>query len=428
MVFHLVRMLSPVREVTTAEKAGVLMPDAFSREVGDLGTWIDQLPFVDHHCHAPLRPERINGDGRDQLRATFTESGNPVAQQRDVPDTLVYRTMIRDLARLLGSETTEAAVLAARQKIEPAAYHAQLAKDAGLAASYDDFLFSQADCYPAADWAKLIGLPVRPILRIETQAEQLLASGAGADWPSFRKAFTDALDGSMKSGGIAFKSIAAYRSGLALDRPEDGAVNAALDEARRSIERGEHFRLAALPLVTALVWATFEYAAGAPKPIPIQFHVGLGDDDVYLPSSNPALMRQLFREPRFHEVPVVLLHNYPYVRDAAYLANIYPNVYLDLGLTLPLAGYDAASLIRQALGLAPVTKILASSDGHAMPEFQWFAIHHWRRALTEALNGAINDGWVAGTNEAVEIAKGVLAGNAQRIYTAQPPAAAKPAG
>ncbi|HLI50651.1 MAG TPA: amidohydrolase family protein, partial [Thermomicrobiaceae bacterium] len=303
----------------------------------------------------------------------------------------------------------------------------QLAKDAGLEASYDDYLFSQADCYPPADWAKLTGLPVRPILRIETQAEQLLTSGVG-DWTSFRKAFTDALDASVKSGAIAFKSIAAYRSGLALDQPDDSAVAAALDEAKRSVEQGEHFRLSALPLVAGLVWATFEYAAAASKPMPVQFHVGLGDDDVYLPSSNPALMRPLFREPRFHDVPVVLLHNYPYVRDAAYLANIYSNVYLDLGLTLPLAGYDAVPLIRQALGLAPVTKILASSDGHAMPEFQWFAIHHWRRALTEVLNGAISDGWVDGTNEAVEIAKGVLAGNAQRIYTAQPPAAAKPAG
>lgn len=381
----------------------------------DLGARIADLPFVDHHCHAPLRPERIDGDGRAELRATFTESADPIVQQRDVPNTLVYRTMIRELARLLDCEPEEAAVLARKQEIDPAAYHRRLARDAGLEASYDDYFFGEEDCYSPEAWAELTGCPVRPILRIETRAEKLLTSGAGDSWRTFRQAFTDALDDSIKSGAIAFKSIAAYRSGLALDRPDQGSVDAALNEARRTIEGGGRLRLASLPLIAALVWATFEYAAEAEQPIPIQFHVGLGDDDVYLPSSNPALLRPLFREPRFHDVPVALLHNYPYVRDAAYLANIYPNVYIDLGLTLPLAGYDATPLIRQALGLAPVTKILASSDGHAMPEFQWFAIHHWRRALAAALSGAIEEGWLE-SDEAVKVAEGILAGNARAIY------------
>ena len=170
---------------------------------------------------------------------------------------------------------------------------------------------------------------------------------------------------------------------------------------RAEIEQadGERVRLANKPLIDALIWETLEVAAELRRPL--QFHVALGDDDVYLPTSNPLLLRSIFQEPRFRDVPIVMLHCYPFMREAAYLSSIYPNAYIDLGLTVPLAGTNCAALIAETIGVAPASKILASSDGHAVPEFQWFASRLWRSSLVRAL-GDIVDADMLTEREAVE--------------------------
>jgi predicted TIM-barrel fold metal-dependent hydrolase len=64
--------------------------------------------------------------------------------------------------------------------------------------------------------------------------------------------------------------------------------------------------------------------------IPVQFHTGLGDNDLRLSLATPSLM-----QPLIHAHPktnFVLLHaSYPFTREAGYLVSVYPNVYLDFG-------------------------------------------------------------------------------------------------
>ncbi|HET9015110.1 MAG TPA: amidohydrolase family protein, partial [Thermomicrobiaceae bacterium] len=253
--------------------------------------------------------------------------------------------------------------------------------------------------------------PVRPVLRIETFAERLLPSATS--WDAFRHEFTESLAASHSRGVVAFKSIAAYRSGLEIQRVDAAEAAAGFDAVRAEIAAGGPFRLTNKPLIDALLWQTLEVASELS--MPIQFHVGLGDDDVYLPSSNPTQLRAIFQESRYGAVPIVLLHNYPYVREAAYLASIYPNVYVDLGLTIPLAGPDCPALLRAALGVAPASKVLASSDGHGVPEFQWLAARMWRRALVRVLAEVVDEG-VLGDAEATEVAAMVLHATAELIY------------
>ena len=367
------------------------------------------IPLLDHHCHAPLRlPQAIDGP---TLRAPFTESTDPDVRLGDVPQTLAYRSMIRWLSGLLGCDPTEDAVLRARAAYLPEDYQRLLADDAVLSALYADYLFAEGGSYAPDEWSVLTGRPVRPILRIETFAERLLP--AVDSWDAFRHEFTESLAASRSRGVVAFKSIAAYRSGLEIERVDAAGAEAAFDEVRAAIEEGGPLRLTSKPLIDALIWQTLEVASELG--VPVQFHVGLGDDDVYLPASNPALMRALFRESRYGAVPLVLLHNYPYVREAAYLASIYPNVYVDLGLTVPLAAADVPAQLRQALGLAPTNKVLASSDGHGVPEFQWVAARMWRRALVRVLAEVVDDGALSDA-EATEVAAMVLHATAELIY------------
>jgi predicted TIM-barrel fold metal-dependent hydrolase len=372
---------------------------------------ISEIIFLDHHCHAPLR---LDGplDPRT-LRATFTESTDPQVQQDDVTGTSGYRTMIRWLAGLLGSDPTEAAVLTSRATYDVTDYYRLLADDARLGPCFNDYLFQHESCYSSAEWSDLIGRPVRELLRIETLAEQL--AGEHLNWEAFRQAFGQALAASISRGGCGFKSIAAYRGGLQVEPVVAATASATFDHYRSEIDQagGERVRLAHKPLIDALIWETLEVAAELR--LPLQFHVALGDDDVYLPTSNPVLLRAIFREPRYRQVPIVMLHCYPFVREAAYLTSIYPNAYIDLGLTVPLAGSNCAALIAEALGVAPLHKILASSDGHAVPEFQWFAVRLWRAALTEVLANNV-ERYMMTDREAIEAAAMILHANSERIY------------
>lgn len=367
------------------------------------------IPLLDHHCHAPLRlPQAIEATA---LRAPFTESTLAAVQVDDVPQTVQYRAMIRWLAGLLGCDPTEHAVLRARASYLPEQYHRLLADDAVLGALLADYLFAENGSHSPQEWSELTGRAVHRVLRIETFAERLLP--AAATWEAFRHEFAESLAAACSRDVVAFKSIAAYRSGLDIQQVDAATAGAAFDAVHAEIEAGTFIRLTSKPLIDALLWETLEVASEVG--VPLQFHVGLGDDDVYLPTSNPTLLRPIFREPRYSGVPIVLLHNYPYVREAAYLASIYPNAHVDLGLTVPLAGPHCDALTLEALGLAPANKVLASSDGHGVPEFQWFAARLWRASLTRVLAGIVDAGMLD-DGEALEVAAMVLHANAEQIY------------
>ncbi len=372
---------------------------------------ISEIPLLDHHCHAPLRLS----DPLDPviLRATFTESTDRVVQEQDVTATSGYRAMIRWLSQLLGADPTEHAVLQARAKFEPVEYHRLLADDARLGPLYNDYLFQQRQCYSSAEWEEMTGREVRGLLRIETLAEQITVQCSS--WDDFRQEFGQALAASQAENGVGFKSIAAYRTGLEIQQIDAATASEAFDAYRREVEQadGDRVRLANKPLIDALIWETLEVAAELE--FPLQFHVALGDDDVYLPTSNPVLLRSIFQQTRFRNVPIVMLHCYPFVREAAYLTSIYPNAYIDLGLTVPLAGSNCAPLIDEVIGVAPAHKILASSDGHAVPEFQWFAARLWRTSLVQVL-GNIVDQDLMTNREAIETATMILHANSEEIY------------
>src|SRR5207248_11021353 len=92
---------------------------------------------------------------------------------------------------------------------------------------------------------------------------------------------------------------------------------------------------------------------------PVQFHCGFGDWDLYLSRADPSHLKPLIE--RFRETPFVLLHCYPFVREAGWLAHVYGNVWFDLSLTIPHV-FRREAILRQALELAPVATLLYASD------------------------------------------------------------------
>jgi predicted TIM-barrel fold metal-dependent hydrolase len=76
------------------------------------------------------------------------------------------------------------------------------------------------------------------------------------------------------------------------------------------------------------------------------------------------------------------------VRQAGWLAHVYGNVFLDVSLTIPHV-WRHAEMVREALELAPVSKLLYASDAAKTPELYFLAARGWRAALAEVLAEAL---------------------------------------
>lgn len=386
------------------------------------------LGLIDHHCHS-LRADWATAaaDPRSAVspgwRQCFTEASSQDVIDRDVPYLLGYRHFLTEINRMLGayehgvgagspSRSHEDEVIERRDRLAGEPYLRHLLDDASTTALLVDTGFGGPQALDIDELRRISGRDVREVVRLESVAEDVLSGGGppGRSLSAFVDAVGARLAEALDSGAVAIKSILAYRTGLRM--PDAGAL--AQRQAFARMNRRQQARRFDDPvLVPSLVRLAGELAAQ--RGVPLQFHTGFGDPDIDLPAADPALLRRLFRDPRTEACPVVLLHCYPYVRTASYLANTYPQVFMDLSLTLPLAEPVAATVVREALALCPATKLLAASDGHSYPEMHWWGAIVWRRALAEVLD-AERKAEALDEPAATEVAGRILAGNAGRLY------------
>lgn len=367
---------------------------------------LGDIPAIDQHAHPLLKADAWVSM---PFTAFFTESRDPDIIQHHARHTLFYRRSLRDMAALLSCEASETAVVARRRELGLDALSARCFQASNLSAVFLDDGFLPDNILPRR-WHRRF-VPVRRILRIENLAEKLLET----DVP-----FDGLLDGFRRqidpppAGTVALKSIAAYRSGLAVSPVSLEQARAGFNALKKSSAIGGQ-RLSAKPLIDFLVMESMRLAAR--HRLPIQFHTGFGDPDLDLRNSNPLHLRWLLEAPDWLEVPVVLLHaGYPFVREAGYLAAVYPQVYVDIGLTVPflsIAGMQA--MLRQLLELTPTTKLLFSSDAHLTPELFYLGAKWGRQALARVLEDAIHDGDLTAA-EADSTAERILHANARRLY------------
>ncbi|GIF71672.1 amidohydrolase family protein [Asanoa siamensis] len=323
--------------------------------------------LVDHHCHGVVR--------RDLDRATFeswlTEADGPA------PGTTLFDSALGEALRehcfpLLGA-ATPAEYLGRRAELGHAEVARRLLRAAGLAAVLVDTGFAPEPLTAPAELGALAGAASYEVVRLEAVAEGL-APGVTAS--GFGAAVRDALaTAAARPATVAFKSVAAYRVGLAL-RPERPSVRDVAVAAGRWLAGGGG-RLADETLHRFLAFAAVDTG------LPVQFHTGLGDRDVDLRACDPLLLAPWLRAVELAGVPVLLLHCYPYQRNAGYLAQVFPAVHLDLGLATHNVGARAGAVLAEALELCPYGKFLYSSDGFALPE-----LHFLGAALFRAAAGA----------------------------------------
>jgi predicted TIM-barrel fold metal-dependent hydrolase len=112
-----------------------------------------------------------------------------------------------------------------------------------------------------------------------------------------------------------------------------------------------------------------------------------------------------------------MLHeSYPYTAEAAYLAVSYPNAYLDIAYTLPpLDRLELHRVTGVALGAAPASKIMVSSDGVGIPEQYWLGAIRARDVVGRVL-GAMVEADELSPEVAATMGRMILHDNAVRLY------------
>ncbi|GAB4381387.1 MAG: amidohydrolase family protein [Elainellaceae cyanobacterium] len=365
------------------------------------------ISVIDQHAHNLVRPDVV---ACKPYAAAFTEGYDPEIINHHASHTFCYRRSLRDIANLLNCEPNETAILARRKDLGLQALTQHCFDKANLKAIYLDDGFLPDTILPIA-WHQQF-VPVYRLLRIEWLAEQMIHQ---VDYfEIFLEWFRSELD-PPPEGVIGLKSIAAYRTGLDIQPiPQDLAAEQ-FYALKETTDPEQPIRLSNKPLIDFLVHEALAIAAR--HRLPVQFHTGFGDPDLDLRLANPLHLRLLLEDPRYQQVPIVLLHAaYPFMQAAGYLASVYPQVYLDFGLAIPfLSVAGMRHTVQTLLDLSPTSKILYSSDAHLIPELYYLGAKWGREILGQVLEQAIDDQDLT-TQEAEAAATAILWQNAQTLY------------
>lgn len=157
----------------------------------------------------------------------------------------------------------------------------------------------------------------------------------------------------------------------------------------------------------------FGLHAAIERGLPLQLHTGIGDRDLDLHRVNPLHLLDLLRATS--DVPILLLHCYPYHREAGYLAQAFPNVHFDVGLGINHTGVRSVAVVAESLELAPFAKQLYSSDAWGPPELHYLGALLWRRAVTTTFGRWVaDDDWSEA--DARRVVNMIAHENARRVY------------
>jgi predicted TIM-barrel fold metal-dependent hydrolase len=377
--------------------------DGPSPEVNDL---LARIGLVDHHTHSIVGGPIARADYLFML----DESDKPEAAGLAGLETQVgfaVRRWCAPLLKMRASEPEET-FLERRLAMTNDAAAARLLPMAGFERLIVETGFRGERLVGPDELGRLASARVSTVVRLETVAESLALGGIGAG--RFADAVVGAVADSLSAGAIGLKSIAAYRHGLDLDpsRPERAAVERAAGAWLRTVEETGSARITDPVLLRLLLWTAVDTGR------PLQIHTGYGDTDLDLRRADPIHLTDFIRATE-GRLPILLLHTYPFQRNAGYLAQMFANVYLDVGLAINYVGAQSPQVIAESLELAPFGKLLFSSDAWGLPELHLVGSLLFRRGMSRVVGE-----WVARGDwslaDAERVVRRIAGENARRVY------------
>jgi len=393
---------------------------------------IRSTPIIDHHAHPLLTPD---AQPKHPLLAVTTEAHGDAIDSATT--SLPHLRAVRQLASVLGCALTWEAVVAAIEdrRLEcPDDWTAECL--AGIETILiDDGLDNEDDAHAYPWHDDYTRSRCKRIVRVEKVAADIIRrlgkacatstqtadvfDDAFAEWTrAFDSHIVTALD---DPDVVAFKSVIGYRTGLDIAHQPGGIhetrARADFKELIANFALLDFDKLQTKSLNNLVVHRTAQLVRDSPsrKKKPIQFHTGLGDNDLILAKSSPSHLQDFIRA--YPTVPIVLLHaGYPFTRETGYLASVYENVYADIGEVFPCVSQDGQErIVREVLELCPWSKILWSTDGHWFPETYLLAVMQMREVFETVLCDYVRRGHL-GWRAAIDLVRDVLFKNAKKLY------------
>ncbi len=383
-------------------------PDVFSgvedRVPDALADRLRNVALVDHHVHGAFNKPVDRAGFEASINEGSTDPVPDFMTMFDSPLGLAIRRWCAPVLGLPGHAPADD-YWARRSELGPDELTAAMLPQAGVSRWIVDTGFKGDLLTTPEQLTELSGRPASEILRLERLTEDLLETGTDPDdFPAaFRSALQDAVD---SPNVVGTKTIAAYRTNFDIDwsRPTDVAV---VEHARSLASQGSGLR------VDSPVLIAFGVHEAAEHGLPVQVHVGFGDRDLDLNRTDPLLLLPLLRT--MTPVPILLLHCYPFHRQAGYLAQAFDHVNFDVGLAINYLGSRSTALVGEALDTAPFAKQLYSSDAFGPPEFHLLGAVLWRRAMGLVLGEWVRTG-DCGEQDAIAIVDMIGVHNATRVY------------
>lgn len=372
---------------------------------------LNGIPVVDNHCHPILLQQNMD---TQQFRSYFSEASHTSFALKHVPNSVYYLWLLRQLATIYGTGRAEDAIIAARNSQSSD----DLLRSLIQAANIDTLILDVGhpapdECYAPEQLNRITKCRTAKLLRLEVLMQNLIT--AYADFDEVVERFASEVDYSRENGYCGLKSIVAYRTGLNIAIwTKDEAVDAFKEARGEAMEKGT-LRIAHKPLLDYLLHVAF--AVAAERGLPIQFHTGYGDGDLDMRLANPLHLRAVLERSEYQTMQVILLHeSYPYCQAGAYLAAIYPHVYFDLSYAIPfLDKLEMLAFTRQALGIAPASKLMYSSDGIFVPEMHWAGAIRGRKIIGQVLQEMIAAEEID-EQQAYRLAQQILHDTAYSVY------------
>jgi predicted TIM-barrel fold metal-dependent hydrolase len=375
---------------------------------------LNYFRVVDDHCH-PFDPRRET-QGFEQYWSLAINPLDPL----DLKNTILYRLVMRELSKFLELKwpCPEAEVIEKRNtryKENPKAYLDSLFRAANIETLILDIGYPAEEftgySVDIDEFSSLLPISLaRKIVRIEPIMFRLVKQELR--FTEFTRAFNESLENDIKKhNAVALKTVIAYPTGLEVKKLEEAQIARSyysylVDKTDKQAEKA---------LRDFLVLQTLE--ACIRHDIPLQLHTGVGDSPLIdLRLSNPLHLFNILKDDHFLKAKIVIVHaGYPYTAEAGFLANTYPNVYIDLSEMNPFSSIGLEPKLLELMEMTPLTKLMYGSDGYNIPELFWFSAIYFKKVLGRVLDKLIVDE-VFDQEEATTVAKWILSENAKRIY------------
>ena len=387
-----------------------------------------KLPVVDAHCHSYLEsPKLMHGAEFSRYSNILAAPPNFLEGSFKPPDYQLQRSksrlsamdreqpysnlMVRWLSEFFRCKPDFDAVATARSR---------------RAGDFDEYvreLFENVHlrglvmdgAYPPLSDNDLKHFPAKvvKIFRIEPLINDCLAKYE--TFEEFCTAFDSAIRKAINDEGcVGLKTIIAYRTGLKIRRVEETDAKSDFQSAKKGKAERAWFGPKVKCLRDYLTVRALELSIDLD--IPVQIHTGVGDYQIVLDQCDPGLLFELLTDDRLRHATVTLVHSgFPNNLNAAYMASVLPNVFLDFSLTIPFLNPISHQRLVEILEVAPSSKVMYGSDGFGVPEVFWFSAKLGKRILEKCFTQFLEEK-VFDENEVYRQAEMVLNRNASELY------------